>query len=86
MADRDQTQPVLEEGDVLPPNWQNNPNTPIILQWRDIWLRESRPDFVGPPDLRNPLWHISDYERTRQIKDAERWRDMMNERRRHGRS
>ena len=87
MADRDETQPVLEEGEVLPPNWQNNPNTPTILQWRDIWQRESRPDFVGPPNFKNPLWDISDYERNWRIEDAEKKRDWDNESRyRHGRS
>ena len=78
MSERDETQPVLDTETVMPLDFRNNPNMPINLQWRDRWERESRPDFVGPPDLRNPYWYNSktntwttDYERGIITQDSE---------------
>jgi len=96
MAERDQTKPVLNTEEVFPADFHNNPfGLPIILQWRDRWNRENGPDFVGPPDPRNPLWWDSktntwttEYERIRQIQDGERkiWSNEMDQRRRQANS
>lgn len=90
MAERDETRPVLNTEEVYPAEFGNNPNhnIPINLQWRDRWLRENSPNFVGPPDLRNPLWYNSktntwttESERGLIIKDAEDWYDRENRKR-----